>query len=273
MDFELLPVDDVCYLLSGQDKVFPIAINNTGNVNVTVTFDLSGEPWCDLNFGNLIVPYGGMKVITLSLSPDASVSEGVHHVTLTAKVTPEGGIIRELTFMVQLVRFDLAVTDIRAEGYSAGVPLTLMEEQALVLCWNISNLGDHSLGTALYEENLTMELLLNDVVVEKRLVPYLPANSSVGERWTYLFSNPGTYRFEVTVNAGGMLGEIDVTNNRGSVEIEVLSEEEGIASMDPDHSVDNLMWVFVKRFLLIFVVGLMLAVGVYVVKRRYGKTE
>ncbi len=272
LDFEFVTLEELHYVNPGEESFVDIGVINTGNANVTISFDMMGEPWAFLIQKNLFIPYRGTENLSLRIAAAGNVTPGRYTFQVTGRVTTRPQTSFNISLEIITPHFEFACSDIFMRYVVHGLPQRGFVGDTVSFYLEIFNKGEQYYDLLDHGANLSVTIMLGGEPIHPVDIPHLDAGSSVWVNFSHTFLTEGTYRLNAEINADRVLHESNYSDNHGAGEITIIEKETDDTVGNPgddDTFFGRKLSVLLAIVLIIFICSIIITGALILIKRKY----
>jgi len=265
LDFSFEDMDRTFDAIPQGETLVKLKVHNTGNGDVTLTFDIFGESWGLLGQKNLFLTYRESKEMSLSFKPPSGVDLKGYTFEVQGRITVGADVVKKTTINIRVVNFEFAVTDLYIEADITKDLYMVERNQPIGLYVDVLNSGAQFFDSEKFGSELWVNIYSGGELIHRKNITFMEKNSYIRVKFNHTFSKEGD--FLITSEIDGIDDTIEV-NNKGEGNFRVIKDE----IVDPDDmdkkgGISPLHWLFI--FLIIFLAFMITVVTVILIKRKY----
>lgn len=289
-DFSFSKKEDKRYMIlhNTQNVYYTFSISNNGNDIDRYFIDLDADPgnkeWVSIPFVERKLRPGVTEKIFIELFPPPHLPAGIYEFTIKATSEKKPTLIQTLNLTIEIIEFDLALTEIRIGEDSLG-KANIKEGETVLLRAKLENIGE------LDYYNKTIEQLVGKERVELIIrftegsnyigetnVTYLPtkktgSNNSIWVGIPWKIGKARDYEITVEIPETSDIPESKTSNNKikGTLTVRARGAGEDEDSMASAEDLSILL-ILIIIFILIMLAGIWLTISISKRKAKRGYT-
>jgi len=271
LDFSFVEFKKTYDAMPGGETLIKLKVENAGNADVTLSFDIFGESWGILGQKNLFLQYRESKEVPLSFKPPEGVELKGYNFEILGGITVGADVTKTTSINVRVVEFDFAATSIYMTGDMSRDSYGIEKDEDIGFYVDILNGGNQFFDSKIFGQEIKVNIYLHDRLIYGTNITYIEKESYERIYFTHTFTIPEEEELLLQTLEARIEGikDPDPGNNMGTITVGVIGNQkesrqkekggvEGISTAD---------WVYI--FLIILLSSVILVGSVIMIKRKY----
>ncbi len=248
------------------ETLVKLKVHNTGNGDVTLSFDIFGEKWGLLGQKNLFLMYRESKEMALSFKPPADVDLKGYSFEVKGRITVGADVVKQTTINIRVVDFEFALTDLYLEDV-VGKDVYMVEKNVpLGLYVDVLNRGVQFFDSEKFGSELWVKFYSGGELIHRENITFMESNSYVRVKFNHTFSKEGD--FQITTQIEGIQDSTPMDDKgKGHFSVMIPDEERTNVTVTEKAGISSLDYVFL--FLIIFFALMITVFTMIFIRRKY----
>ena len=271
LDFSFVDFEKTYDAIPGGETLIKLKVENTGNADVTLSFDIFGEHWGILGQKNLFLQYRESKEVPISFKPPAGVELKGYNFEIQGGITVGADVTKTTFINVRVVEFDFAATSIYMTGDMSRDSYGIEKDETIGFYVDILNRGNQFFDSKIFGQEIKVNIYFHDDLIYSTNITYMKKEAYERINFTHAFTIPDEEELLLQTLEARIEGIKDPNpdNNMGTITVGVIGNKKE-ESADPEGGITGIStsdWVYI--FLIILLSFVILVTSVIMIKRKY----
>ena len=270
LDFDFLSKGETHDAIPKGETTIRLRVQNSGNADVTLSFEIFGESWGLLGKKNLFLRYKETKEVPISFKPPEDVKRKGYTFEILGGITVGSDVTKRTTVNIRVVEFEFAITEPALVGNNPMEEYSIKKEERHMFRVHVLNKGTQFFDSKKFGREITAKIYLNEQVIHSENITQLPGNAYYPITFNHSFKIAEKEEFILYTLGARISGvrDADPTNDVSEATVRVIGETAG-----EDEETGGIGAIsasdYVYIFLIIFLSFAIALTSVVLIKRKY----
>ena len=275
LDFDFMGGGETYDAIPRGETTVKLRIRNSGNADVTLSFEIFGEHWGLLGKKNLFLQYKETKEVPISFKPPENVKRKGYTFEILGGITVGADVIKRTTVNIRVVEFEFGITNPYLVGRNPMEEYSIKYDETStnrhMFRTFVLNKGNQFFDSGKFGQEITVEISLNEQIIHSENITELAGNSYYPITFNYSFHIAADEEF-LLFNLNAKLSGVkdaDQDNDVGVSAVRVIGSPPTELPDDPGGlvGISTSDWVYI--FLIILISFSILLTLVIMIRRKY----
>jgi len=240
-----------------EEMLVKLRVVNTGNADITLSFDMAGEDWGVIVQKNLFLEYGESKELPISFKPTGETPLKGYIFEVEAKTTLGENLTRFTTVNIMVEKFDFSITAIYMEDEICRSFYSVQKGRINQFYTCVLNKGSNTFDPEKLGFEVRVSVYREDDLIYSESIGSIEKDEYQRVCFSYAFEKTGQYVLEAK------LGDYDESRTT----IRVLDDDGKTEEIEPPEPLDYRQWIYLMLIIL-FSFAILLG-SMVLIRRKY----